>query len=58
LDNYNFDTITLYAEHPPTLEYAEEMERVTTIYVPADSVELYKNAEGWSSLADKIVAIP
>jgi hypothetical protein len=58
LDNYNFTTITLYAERPPTLENAEEMERVETIYVPADSVELYKNADGWSSLADKIVAIP
>ena len=58
LDNYSFTTITLYAEHPPTLENAEEMERIETIYVPADSVELYKNAEGWSSLADKIVAIP
>ena len=58
LNNYNFTTITLYAEHPPTLENAEEMERVETIYVPADSVELYKNADGWSSLADKIVAIP
>jgi hypothetical protein len=28
-----------------------------TIYVPADSLEIYKTAAGWSSYADRIEAI-
>ena len=35
----------------------EEVSENITIYVPAESVEKYKAAEGWSEYADKIKAI-
>jgi hypothetical protein len=35
----------------------EGVSKNITIYVPAESVEKYKTAEGWSEYADKIKAI-
>ena len=35
----------------------DEVSENITIYVPAESVEKYKVAEGWSEYADKIKAI-
>lgn len=56
----NLKTVTCNAVTPPTLAsnafaicYA-----LTEIYVPAKSVNAYKNATNWSSYADKIQAIP
>jgi hypothetical protein len=34
----------------------EEVSKNITIYVPAESVEKYKAAKGWSEYADKIKA--
>ena len=50
----------IYAVSPPTLgtnvfRYVSPM---PYIYVPSESVDTYKAASGWSSLASKIQAIP
>ena len=51
--------ITLGAT-PPTLgeNVFASCEALTSIYVPAESVDAYKAAEGWSAYADKIKPIP
>ena len=53
-------TITCLAVTPPTLDsYTFQNTRnIANIYVPAASVEAYKSASVWSTLADKITAIP
>ena len=45
------------ATTPPTLEqYAfEDVVTGRKIYVPHDSVEAYKTADGWSDFADQII---
>lgn len=53
-------TITIKAPNPPTygnslFSYSESL---VHIYVPAASVEAYKEAEGWSAHASIIAAIP
>jgi hypothetical protein len=54
----NLATITVKATTPPSLgSNAIRSSYVTTIYVPSSSVNAYKSASGWSSLASKIQAI-
>ena len=53
----NLETIILYATIPPILEDDLLGAPATTIYVPAESVDAYKSASGWSSYADIITAI-
>ena len=53
--------ITCLAEEPPTVAYSyslEELSNLEAIYVPAKSVDAYKQAQYWSDFADKIQAIP
>ncbi len=50
-------TITIENEEPPTVEELFFRTPIQTIYVPAESVEKYKTAKGWSKYADKIKAI-
>ena len=65
--SFNFEevtTLTVLATEPPISiathsgEYIFDFSSATAIYVPAESVEAYKNASGWSSYADIIQAIP
>lgn len=52
-------TITCHATTPPIMGSWQPIgySTVTAIYVPADSVDAYKAAEGWSTFADVIEAI-
>lgn len=64
----NLEEIYFYSEVPPILRYGsycptyedhfKNLTSLTTIYVPAGAVEVYKTAPGWSLLADRIVALP
>ena len=49
--------ITINATTPPTLGYNVFSSNVTNIYVPAESVDPYKSASGWSSYTNIISAI-
>ena len=54
-------TIICRAVTPPTCSSANELPKLAKtahIYVPAESVEAYKAASIWSTLASKIEAIP
>lgn len=58
------DTITVVATTPPvvgtkngTTSLGTSMTRLTTIKVPAGSVDAYKEAAGWSLYADRIVGM-
>lgn len=52
-------TITINATTPPTLGTDVFYNtNLTAIYVPAESVETYKAASGWTLYADRIFAIP
>ena len=53
-------SVTIQANTPPTLRSGvfSGASSNLVIYVPSESVETYKNALGWSSLASKIQAIP
>lgn len=53
-------SITIKATTPPTLENANAFTDTGSgpIYVPAESVDTYKSASNWSSLASRIQAIP
>lgn len=55
----NLTTIYCLATTPPVIKEKtfRQANQLTTIAVPAASVDAYKNAEWWSALADKIVAI-
>ncbi|MBO4805899.1 MAG: leucine-rich repeat protein [Paludibacteraceae bacterium] len=50
-------TITVGNEEPPTVGELFFRTPIQTIYAPAESVEKYKTAKGWSKYADKIKAI-
>ena len=54
----NLTTITMEGLTPPTLASSSGGNGITTIYVPTESVDTYKNATNWSAYADKIQAIP
>lgn len=51
-------TITVQPTTPPRLGENAIPSNVTTIYVPASSVNAYKSASGWKNYASKIQAIP
>lgn len=54
-------TVTINSLTPPSVGVATSMfnncDNLQTIYVPAESVDAYKAASGWSDYADKIQAI-
>ena len=50
-------TMTVEAVTPPTLGYHAIPTTIQRIYVPADSLDAYKSADGWKDYADKIWAI-
>lgn len=52
-------SVTIKATTPPVLIAAGAFNNTNNcpIYVPAESVEAYKTATNWSSLADRIMAI-
>lgn len=50
-------TLTLHAFEPPKANGTIKLNGITAIYVPEDSVELYKNAKYWSAFADIIQPI-
>lgn len=52
-------SITVLATTPPTLGEDSVFEETNDapIYVPSESVEVYKSASGWSTYADRIQAI-
>ena len=66
IDGYAFDSctslasVTVEATNPPTLGNGIFYDTDTNlvIYVPAESVEIYKTAGRWSNYASKIQAIP
>lgn len=51
--------VACYAQTPPSFqeEYPFGQSQSLTIYVPKDSVNTYKQAEGWSNYTDKIIEI-
>ena len=65
INNYAFSgctgltSITIHSATPPTLGY-ESFNNTNDcpIYVPPESVDVYKAASGWSSYASRIKAIP
>lgn len=53
-------SLTVRATTPPTVGYSafNNMNQNVVIYVPAESVDAYKAASGWSTYASRIQAIP
>lgn len=50
-DTTTVKTIICHAATPPYLDSLEDLDlSILTLYVPAESVEAYKVAEGWSSV--------
>ena len=57
--NAQMRTLTCLPTTPPALSRSlSGMTSLETVYVPAASLETYKQANYWSSLASKMVAIP
>ena len=56
----NLTSVTVLATTPPTLGSSvfNAYQNDYPIYVPAESVEAYKSASGWSDYASRIQAIP
>jgi len=55
----SLEEITIYATTPPSYSGTfTGCSKLAHIYVPAESVEDYKAASGWSSWSSKIEAIP
>lgn len=50
-------TMIIRATVPPTVLGTQTINGLEAIYVPAESVDLYKSAEGWSQYADLIQPI-
>ena len=50
-------TMIIRATVPPTVLGTKTISGLEAIYVPAESVDLYKSAEGWSQYADLIQPI-
>ena len=56
--NDNLREVTIHAINPPIVDSPFELNNANLkIYVPAQSVNAYKTAEGWIDYADKIEAI-
>ena len=53
-------SVTVKSATPPTLGFGVFYNGSSNlvIYVPAESVDAYKSASGWSTYADRIQAIP
>ena len=53
-------SVTIQATTPPTLSNKNAFDNTNNcpIYVPAESLEAYRQATNWSNLADRIQAIP
>lgn len=51
-------SVTFKGTTPPSLGNNNTFNSTTTIYVPAEAVETYKAASGWSRYASQIQAIP
>ena len=59
-DCTSLTSVTVKATTPPSLSAPSifgNYTKLNAIYVPAESVEAYKNAYGWKDHADKIQAI-
>lgn len=56
----HLQSITVLATNPPTLAASNSFGETGSgpIYVPSESVDAYKSATNWSSLASRIQAIP
>lgn len=54
----SLSSFIIHAVTPPTLGTNNNFNTTCTFYVPAESVEAYKTASGWSNFADRIQAIP
>lgn len=54
----NLNSFIIHAVTPPTLGVSVFSNTSCIIYVPAESVDAYKAASGWSGLASRIQAIP
>lgn len=57
-NNSTVNSLTLYAETPPTVASSTTLQVLDHIYVPAELVDTYKNASVWSDVNDIIEAIP
>ena len=57
--NTSMESVTILATTPPYLGAANAFQGASSypIYVPAESVDAYKAAQKWSSLASRIFAI-
>ena len=55
--NY-LESITIKAITPPSVLGVYNMDNTVPIYVPAESVNVYKTATGWTNYANNIQAIP
>ena len=53
----SLSSFIIHAVTPPTLGANNVFNTTCTFYVPAESVEAYKTASGWSSFASRIQAI-
>jgi|GEM_PF-1739741 len=51
-------SVTIYASNPPVLVTNAFPENLTAIYVPAESIDSYIGAEGWSNFETLIQPIP
>lgn len=56
-DCSSLTSITCEATTPPTLGSYNNLSNVTAVYVPAESVDLYKNATNWSYYSNVIQPI-
>lgn len=54
----SYDTVIARAVTPPTMRDTAFEDNVNFIYVPAESVDVYKESPGWNYFADKIFALP
>ena len=57
LNSYGIQSITIKATTPPTISELTWQSTTCPIYVPAESVDAYKQAENWSTYADRIQSI-
>ena len=58
-ESYNLTRVILKARIPPTMvkDTVEYIPKTCIFEVPLESIEVYKNAESWSKIANQIVAI-
>ena len=54
----NISSLTVYPTTPPTIGQNALGSKIFPIYVPCESVELYKQASGWASYSSRISCIP